>query len=155
MSATVQYSQNKASASEIDAHLAYCSANFVPHLDERVDIPQYAKKISDAAERFEAWVDGRLVGLVAVYCNNDEKKFAFMTSVSVSAEWTGFGISGKLIGASVAYAKKTGMERVRLEVASENLVAIELYRKNGFVANAKTNSLIFMELILKRGAEDE
>jgi len=74
MIAVVEYLSNKASEVEIAEHLSRCEADFVPPLSGRLEINDYAKKIASKAMRFEAWSDGRLVGLVAGYCNDQEKR---------------------------------------------------------------------------------
>ena len=83
MQAAVDYLSNKASEAEIAEHLSRCDADFVPPLSGRVEINDYAKKIASKATRFEAWSGGTLVGLVAAYCNDQEKHIAYITSVSV------------------------------------------------------------------------
>jgi len=139
MNASIEYLLNKASAAEIAEHLTRCDADFVPPLSCRVEIKSYAQKIASKAMRFEAWLGGTLVGLVAAYCNDEEKRIAYLTSVSVLRAWTGTGIAASLVAECVEYAKASGMRQIRLEVASDNTRAITLYGKNGFVAG-KTNA---------------
>ena len=68
-------------------HLSNCENNFIPPLSTLVELKAYAKKIAIKAECFEAWAEGELVGLVAAYCNDYQKKVAYIKSVSVLAEW--------------------------------------------------------------------
>ena len=97
MSAAIEYRLNMASAAQIAEHLLRCDADFVPPLSGRVEIRDYAQKIASKATRFEAWSGGTLVGLVAAYCNDRDKRIAFITSVSVLREWTGKGIAARLM----------------------------------------------------------
>ena len=83
MSAAVKYQSNKASEVEIAEHLSRCDADFVPLLSSRVEIKNYAKKIINKATRFEAWSGDTLLGLVAAYYNDQEKRIAYITSISV------------------------------------------------------------------------
>ena len=87
MNPLVHIHRNRASAAEIDAHLRACDDSFAPALSRRVDIDAYASKIAARAERFEAWANDRLVGLLAAYCNDPERRVAFVTSVSVMHRW--------------------------------------------------------------------
>ncbi len=144
---------NKASAAEIAEHLARCDANFVPLLSGRVEINSYAQKIASFATRFEAWSDGTLVGLVAAYCNDHEKRIAYITSISVLKEWAGKGIATCLMSRCIEYAQTLGMRQVSLEVAQENAPAISLYEKNGFVRGRENAPLASMHLYLKNGDE--
>lgn len=149
MSKPVKYRLNEASEAEIAEHLLSCDADFVPPLSGRVEINAYAKKIAGKAARFEAWSDGRLVGLVAVYCNDSEKRIAYITSVSVVRESTGKGIAGSLMKRCIARIKALGMRQISLEVASGNTPAIGLYEKSGFVAGRTKASFVTMALYLK------
>ena len=151
MSAVVEYLMNKASEAEIAEHLSRCDVDFVPPLSGRVQINDYAKKIASKATRFEAWSGGTLVGLVAAYCNDQEKRVAYITSVSVLREWSGKGNFTRLISQCIEHAKVSGMRQVSLEVASDNTTAIRVYEKNGFVAGKAKASFVPMDLHLKSG----
>ena len=72
----IAFRSSKATEAQIAEHLARCDADFVPPLSGRVEINDYAKKISIKAKRFEAWSGDILVGLVAAYCNHHEKRIA-------------------------------------------------------------------------------
>jgi len=149
MSAAVEYRSNKASEAEIAEHLIRCDANFVPPLSARVKISVYAKKIAGKAERFEAWADGKLVGLVAVYYNDQGARSAFITSVSVLPAWSGNGIATRLLDQCIEHSQASGMRRINLEVASGNGPALHLYAKRGFVAGESNAQFVCMSLNLK------
>lgn len=155
MSAAVEFLLNAASAAQIADHLLCCDADFVPPLSGRVEIADYAQKIASKATRFEAWSGGTLVGLVAAYCNDSEKRIAYITSVSVLREWTGKGIVAHLMSQCVGHAKASGMRQIGLEVASDNTPAIRLYEKIGFIAGKANAPFVSMELYLKSGEEHE
>jgi len=155
MSELVEYRLNKASESEIAEHLLCCEADFVPPLSSRVDIKDYAQKIANKATRFEAWSDCTLVGLVAAYCNDRENCIAYITSVSVLREWTSKGIAARLMTKCIESAKASCMRQVSLEVAVDNMPAIKLYKKSGFVAGKADRSSVTMNLYLESGEEHE
>ena len=155
MSAAVEYLSNKATEAEIADHLSRCDADFVPHLSGRVDINDYARKIANKAVRFETWFCDTLVGLAAVYCNDQEKRIAYITSVSVLKAWTGKGIAARLVGQCVEHAKISGMRQISLEVASGNAPAINLYKKIGFVAGKANAPFVSMNLYFESGKEHE
>lgn len=155
MSAAVEYLSNKASEAKIAKHLSRCDANFVPPLSGRIEINDYARKIVSKAMRFEAWSGGMLVGLVAAYCNDQEKRIAYITSVSVLEEWMGKDIAARLVRQCVEYAKASGMWQISLEVAVDNTPAIKLYEKSGFVAGKANASFVTMGIYLANGQEHE
>lgn len=127
------FRQSSASAEEIAAHLRRCDENFVPRLSGRLDIAAYADKIAGSAVTFEAWTDGRLVGLVAAYLNDPARQAGFVTNVSVEAPFMGRGVGAALLDACLARARTDGFERLTLEVDGDNRRAIRFYEKFGFV----------------------
>lgn len=151
MNVSIEFLLNKASAAQIAEHLLRCDADFVPPLSGRVEINVYAEKISIKAMRFEAWLGGTLVGLVAAYCNDQDKHIAYITSVSVLKEWMGKGIAARLMNLCIEYAKTSAMRQISLEVASGNTPAIRMYEKNGFAAGKARTPFVSMSLDLNSG----
>ena len=151
MNQPVNYLMDRASATDISMHLLECDASFIPVLSTRVDISSYGRKIANNARRFEAWSAGRLVGLVAAYCNDRVSLVAHITSVSVLKEWTGNGIATKLIAQCIAHANATGMLKVSLQVDATNIGAVSVYEKSGFAAKDLNGALVDMVLNLDKG----
>ncbi len=144
MSDRLEFCVNRGLASQIAAHLHACDNAFVPPLSSRVEINKYAQKISDKAVCFEAWQDGKLVALVAAYCNGDKGKAAFITSVSVLPEWMGQGIASRLVTHAVEHAQDLGFVRIELEVDRQNHAATRLYRKQGFSTDTASGQTAIM-----------
>jgi len=153
MSTTVKYLSNKATEAEIADHLARCDTDFVPPLSSRVEINDYAQKITSKATRLEAWSGGTLIGLVAIYCNDKKSRIAYITSVSVLHEWMCKGIAANLMKQGIEHAKMSGMQQISLEVASDNTTAIKLYEKSGFIVGEVADAFTTMNLYLKSGEE--
>lgn len=151
MNDLIDYRLNSATKADIVEHLVGCDNDFVPRLSQRVDIKDYAHKIINNAVRFEAWAGTKLLGLVAAYFNDQVTRIAYITSVSVLKEFTGNGIGTCLMSQCLGFAKKSGIERIRLEVACNNLSAIKLYEKSGFVIDRLNAPFVTMELHLKIG----
>lgn len=151
MRGMVNYRTNTAGAAAIADFLRLCDARFNPPLGARVDIPEYAQKIASAATCFEAWSDGMLIGLVAVYCNDLQTRTAHITSVSVLQEWTGQGIAARLMDQCVVHAKSAGLQQMGLEVAADNRSAIALYEKFGFTPGEPGRPVISMQLEFRIG----
>jgi ribosomal protein S18 acetylase RimI-like enzyme len=125
--------RNRSDRDAVETYLRACDAAFRPPLSERVDLTAYAEKIAARAERFEAWDGARLAGLVAAYCNDPERRAAFVTSVSVAPQLHGRGVASRLLGACIDHARASGFARVELEVDARNEPALALYRRHGFV----------------------
>ena len=148
MSVEIEYLSNHASEAQIAQHLSQCDADFVPPLNTRIDINDYANKIVRKAVRFEAWSDSVLIGFVAVYCNDHQARIGYITSVSILKAWTKKGIAAHLMEQYVMHVKSSGMHEISLEVASDNAPAIRLYEKNGFVAGRTNSSFVTMNRVL-------
>ena len=155
MSKAIKFTINLPNEAEISEHLSCCDDNFVPPLSSRVEIVSYAKKIETLAMRFEARAGSKLIGLVAVYCNDKTKGISYITSASVLREWMNQGIALCLIQQCAEYAKAIGMRQIELEVALENRPDIKLYAKSGFVATEANTPLVPMRLLLACEGEHE
>jgi ribosomal protein S18 acetylase RimI-like enzyme len=148
MNTALQYRLNHAGLAQIAAHLLQCEADFVPPLSNRVDIPVYAQKVATKAARFEAWGNNVLVGLVAMYSDDQATHRAYITSVSVLRVWKRRGIGERLMRDSMAHARQAGMVKVSLEVGNGNGAAIRLYENLGFTACAADDLRTVMEIDL-------
>lgn len=124
---------NAATTQEIVDHLTLCDAAFAPPLSQRVDIRDYAAKLSAHAMRFEAWDDGSLIGLVAAYPDHAHGRM-FVSNVSVLPEWRGHGLAAGLITRCGDAARDLGLRSMVLELGAENVAARRLYGKLGFVS---------------------
>ena len=71
---------NKAAVPDIFNLLTICDQVFIPALSHQVNIQRYSEKLYEDAETVEFWANGRLSGLVAFYCNDHERKVAYVTS---------------------------------------------------------------------------
>jgi GNAT superfamily N-acetyltransferase len=130
---TAVYRINNAEPLEITQHLLACDVSFHPSLSSRVNLVDYALKLAQNAVRFEAWLDSRLIGLVAVYCNADDCGTAFVSNVSVDPEFTGRGIARQLMQTCIAYVQNLNFKRLSLWIDPAALPAMRLYQALGFV----------------------
>lgn len=146
MSEAWDRAMNRASEAQIAEHLRRCDADFVPPLTGRIALDSYARKLASKAERFEAWADDALVGLVAVYCNDAEHRAAFITSVSVLRGWQGRRIASQLLEQAIAHVRALGFEHLELEVDRGNAHAIALYEKTNFIAGPVHGQSMTMHL---------
>lgn len=142
---TTTFTQNKATIACLRAHLIEADACFVPPLSSRLDLATYAAKLHSRAERLEAWDGKVLVGLVAVYCNANS---AFVSSVSVVPRWQRRGVARQLMGHCLCLASMHQMPFITLEVCSQALPAISLYRSLGFELQAESATQCTLRLSL-------
>ena len=145
----VTYTQKAASEKDIFDHLIRCSSNFFPPLEKKVELTSYSKKIYSRANRFEAWIGNTLIGLVAAYFNDPEKKRGFITIVSIAKEYMGRGIASYLLNGAILYAKEKHFSYIELEVDKANKLTISFYESFGFHHHGKGSNSIFMRLNIK------
>lgn len=137
---TPRYCIDGAGPQDITRHLAACDASFHPRLSARVDLADYARKLSQNATRFEAWSDRRLIGLVAVYCNAADRGTAFVSNVSVDPEHRGQGIARLLMQTCIAHVRGLTFKRLALEVDPAALPAVRLYQALGFLPQTRQST---------------
>lgn len=143
---TINYNINTATSDDIDIHLTACNDNFIPALSEKVDIADYALKLSKHAVNFEAWDGGVLAGLIAAYFNDTENGLGYITNVSTVAAYSGRGIASNLLKRCIAYGREQQFESIGLEVNKQSLAAVNLYQKFGFVTVGETDTMLKMTL---------
>ena len=133
MTQAVEVTRNAAHHDVLVAHLSRCDPDFVPRLSIRVTIDEYATKLEQSADRFEAWVADQLVGVVAMYCNDPSLTEAFVTSVSVDPVARHQGVASLLLDHALEHAAGLGFGRAALEVDGSNGPAMALYSRAGFI----------------------
>jgi ribosomal protein S18 acetylase RimI-like enzyme len=146
----LHYRINGSRAQDIAAHLIACDGAFTPPLSSRVAIPTYAAQLAQSAQRFEAWAEGDLVGLVATYCNSPEMQEAFVSNVSVALPWTRRGVARRLMQDAIGHAQALGFARIALSVDGA-APALGLYRALGFSVEARSGETLRLSLDLAEG----
>lgn len=130
---TLELAANRSTDAQLGEHLSACDASFTPPLSRRVAIGDYAAKLAARAHRCEAWAGNQLVGVVAIYLNDDT---GYISNVSVLPAWHGHRIASTLLAEALTAARTAGLRRVDLEVDPANAPAIALYRAAGFAPDA-------------------
>jgi ribosomal protein S18 acetylase RimI-like enzyme len=142
------YITKTATEKDIYLHLNKCNNSFVPPLNTRINIADYAKKIFNNAVTFEAWREKELIGLIAIYFNK-ETNIGFITNVSVMKEYMGSGIASNLIKMCIEYAEKFNYNEIKLEVYKDNKPAVNFYKKYNFTQIETKNDSLIMNHFIK------
>ena len=100
------------------------------------------------SERFEAWADSALVGLVAIYTNNKNTQSAHVSNVSVIPGQQGRQIAQKLMSSAIEHARSLDFSLVGLSVDERSENALHLYTKIGFKVFERNGSLLSMQKVL-------
>lgn len=113
--------------------------NFVPRLSEKVEnFDDYAKKLLNNAILYQIKKEGKNIGLLAFYINN-ETKISYLTLIVIKNQYQNFGFGKKLLELYENISKKEKMNILKLEVFNKNLKAINFYKKFGFNLQDKTS----------------
>lgn len=112
----------------IEAEQERQKGNFLP-----ADHAAYFAKLEKYAELVIHYGQEHELGFVFFYCNDPYKKNAYITLIAVTPEARGKGIGFALISYVLNVAKARGFSFCQLEVRKDNLKAINLYKKLGFL----------------------
>lgn len=115
---------------------------------EGIDINQYISKIKINSEIISHSIEGSCAGFIAFYCNDLERREAYITLVLTNPRFRGMNIAKNLIIMALASAKKRGFKTCSLEVKSDNQNAIKLYESLGFSSFERKENSKIMKLSL-------
>jgi len=102
-------------------------------LSERVNISEYMEKLNDNGQIYIAINDNlKPVGLMAFYANDFCTYTAYLSIISVLTKGRGKGIASAFMDTLISDCKKKGMKKIALDVAENNTIAINLYKKFNF-----------------------
>lgn len=129
----------------------------VQHIDKIRERLNLQKSSANNAE-ICAFVNGVLVGSAGINILRDRDKLRHRAEfgISILKEYWGLGIGSALTEACIACSKKAGYLQLELDVVADNLSAIALYKKYGFVVfgrnplGFKTREGKWQELLLMR-----
>lgn len=79
-----------------------------------------------------AKANGEIIGTASLNRKKNRMSHRAEFGISVKKEWWGCGVASTLTEHILAFARKTGVEQINLEVRSDNNRAIALYKKFGF-----------------------
>lgn len=147
----VVYKVNYAKKNDIYHHLIECSRLFIPPLSSNVHIEDYTQKIVEKADTFEAWSKGKLIGLIAAYCNNFDDREAYITSVSVIESFSGMGIASELLSICITHVENIKFNWIKLKVNKNSKKARNLYHKYDFQEIDSEDDFVLM----RRKVKDE
>ena len=98
----------------------------IPTLSERLDISEYAEKLSERAETL--FVTGDIASC-SVYCNTES---AFISSIAVKKKFLMQHIGTALMDEVKRYVRTKNCRCIQLEVNMDNIPAQVFYKKSGF-----------------------
>lgn len=118
---------------ETDFLLSYPDENTMEIEMERIYLS--SKEESDGEIEICAFVDGRLVGTAGIDAVGRAEKVSHRAELGISIEkdFRGIGIGRALTEACIECARIAGYEQLELDVVSDNVAAVNLYKNLGFI----------------------
>jgi len=100
-----------------------------------VNISERAALFAHSADAsLVAVAEGQLIGMVHI----EVSRHGFgELGMLVDRGWRGCGVGSALVAAAAGWARNHGLHKLCLEVFADNVAAIALYRKSGFVEEGR------------------
>lgn len=89
------------------------------------------------------------IGAAALYNFNDDKKTCEFGRIVIdrdAATEKGLGLDTTICACKIGF-EQLGMQKIVLEVFSDNIRAVKTYQKAGFITHCEANGILKMELI--------
>lgn len=105
------------------------------------------EKVSELADKLSRY--GVVKGLVnnnetcayaGFYCNDSENKIAYISMIANSSKYRGQGYGKAILDEVCKTSIEAGMNKLRLEVRNDNVIALGFYTRNGFVFEKPASS---------------
>jgi ribosomal protein S18 acetylase RimI-like enzyme len=126
---------------DIISHLLSLEDDFLQNLKIKVDIFEYAEKLSRLSNMNAIKIDGQLVGLISYYTNSKEKCI-YITHLGIALDWRKKKLASNLLKS--IFSEKYS-DKIRLEVYSGNSTALKLYEQTGFQKIHSADGFVSME----------
>lgn len=134
------------SIEEIFSILSEFDNAFSPSITDRaIDLNLYAEKLQKNAIVIYITRNESKVGFIAFYMNDRVSKEAYITQIAVKDRVKNRNIAKTLLDLCIKLSKNSFMNAIKLEVFTDNIVALKFYKKNGFYISGKaTSKSVFM-----------
>lgn len=128
--------------SELISFLYVTKDDFIPSLDLRVNIEEYANKLYRNADFVVCRYDNNIVGLVCYYQNRPP--IGYISHVGVLKLYRRMGVMREMFYLLQKNAAIRSIKELGLEVSRSNFPAIKAYTKLGFQISRNTDKSIYM-----------
>lgn len=136
---------------QIQHLLSKSSSDFTIPLSQRVDIQQYAEKLSSCA-KFVYFSHNEIIEAYTVVYPNVEDHFLYIPLIWVNKSLARRGLASKMLRFLNYYANIIGCTEIRLEVVKDNTPALNLYLNNNFRPIEDRGQKYLMVNIIKSNA---
>jgi len=143
----MEFRVNTSAPRDIALLLEASGNEFINGITSTQNFADYVDKIFLKSHRYELWIKGDLIGLLAFYRNDTDKEI-YVTSISISERYQGKGNGKYLLEKLLADSSQEQIKSVRLEVKIDNQKALKLYNSLNFEIKTTQNQSHIMEKML-------
>ena len=115
--------------------------SFHEPLSMRVDLAEYAKKLSKNAKNLFIKRESKDVAHVAFY-QVDQEKSIFITSIAINEANQGLGLGSYILSCLKQYATEKNYRYIKLEADSRSLNLVRFYVKNQFIEHDRKGHML-------------
>lgn len=105
------------------------------------NLTAYADKLAGKAVFKVFLIDNDIIGFIAYYCNDFKSKKAFLSQIAVAETKKKTGIGTLLLNDCLLNCVQMGMQTIECEVDDTNQIAIDFYKKEGFLYSCPAGEL--------------
>lgn len=115
---------------QVLAFLLDTDKEFQHPLSEKVNLEEYARKLSLCSSFSYCIGQDEIIGMISCYTNQPPE--GYISNVCVKSAYQGQGVFSKLLDELIEKTSTLGIKRLKLEVNDDNENAIRIYEKRGF-----------------------
>ncbi len=119
-------------------------------LSDRINVFEYSQKLLERANIVYARTPEKIIGLVAIYANDQIHNISHIPFVSISQEYQHKGIGRLLMQQAIDFAQRSDMKKIWLYVHVSNIRAHRFYESLGFASIDTTDCKITYELLFNQ-----
>lgn len=133
---------------QIKTFLEETDNDFNPPGSARTDLAVYAEKMARNAAVFANYDAGKMVAMVAIYCNDPACRIAYMTLAAALPEYRRLRLVSGLIQTAIEYLQRRQFKILQLRIDHGNDSAFRLYQGLGFWVVQEEPQGYLMELTI-------
>lgn len=118
---------------KLKAFLLSVDKSFPTPLSEKQDISALAEKFAEKATLCCVEKNGKILAMVAGYTENVTENRGYISVVAALPEARGRGFASRMVKEFIEIAASKGLSSVHLYTVRENIPAVKMYEKLGFL----------------------
>lgn len=123
---------------------------FTPNLSQKTELSDYCDKLLSKAQLFVSYSNGgKINGLVALYANDFENHYAYVSLVAVDSDYRNQGIARNLLVQAINHVCGLGVDKIqKIGIYTNNHIALHLYETLNFCRISVSQNRYYLELSL-------